>query len=326
MYLLSVILPVYNAAPWLDECLKSLLSSAKAEFERIQLLLIDDGSTDGSGELCDRFAASHPNAVVFHKENGGVASARNVGLDHADGRYIAWVDPDDLVEETWFPSLRDVIEREAPDVIVMDTVCFGTEKEETKVYGRSGGALPRDLFYEDVMRDIRICGGFPDKVMRAELFRKARFDVSLPILEDYALMPKVLSAVETVYYLPHCLYRYRQHESSLLHQVSAERAFLSVRVALQRWQQAEPRFQKAAVTAVALQAFRFCRRAATDPDFGSSKEQVRFCTRYLRKHLWILWRDPALTSAEKGKFFLLAFGLYGGLRRLFTGAQRKTGQ
>ena len=90
----SFIVPVYQCQAYLPDCINSILQQKTPDWE---LLLIDDGSSDKSGMLCDEFAASDPRIHVFHKENGGAASARNVGLDHAVGQYVLFIDGDDTI-------------------------------------------------------------------------------------------------------------------------------------------------------------------------------------------------------------------------------------
>ena len=96
----SVIVPVYNAGQSLPRCIDSILNQSFTNFE---LLLVDDGSTDGSGAICDAYAARDSRIRVFHKENGGVASARNAGLDKAVGDWVTFVDSDDYVLDDYFP-------------------------------------------------------------------------------------------------------------------------------------------------------------------------------------------------------------------------------
>lgn len=92
--LISMVIPVYNVAPYLNECLESILSQASS---RIEIILVDDGSSDGSGELCDTFTSDATSIRVIHKRNGGLASARNAGLNLSRGKYISFVDSDDRV-------------------------------------------------------------------------------------------------------------------------------------------------------------------------------------------------------------------------------------
>ena len=314
MYRLSVIIPVYNVGEWLAACLESIRVSAGQRFDELQILLINDGSTDDSGALCDGFAGAYENVTVIHKENGGVASARNRGLDAATGQYIAWVDPDDLVAEDWCPKIFEAMDCGAPDVIVMDSVRFGNGGEIPECYGRTPGFVDGDLFREDVIRDLRMLSGMPNKVMKAKLFAGCRFEASLRILEDYALIPKLLERMETVFYIPAYLYRYRQHEGSLLHKGGGELAFRSVQIALEREAAVSPALRPAAVSAAVMQMFRFCWNQYNIPGFGGTKEQLRFCRRYLRRNIIIILRDREWKSAMKLKLLLMGFGIYGLLR------------
>ena len=92
---ISVVIPIFNADKYLHRCINSVLSQSYTDFE---LLLIDDGSTDKSGKICDEYAREDDRVRVFHKENGGVSSARNLGLDNAKGEWVSFVDADDRVE------------------------------------------------------------------------------------------------------------------------------------------------------------------------------------------------------------------------------------
>lgn len=94
MVKVSIIVPVYNVEKYLDECINSLINQTMQE---IQILLIDDGSSDRSGKMIDEYAATDSRILAFHKENGGQSSARNFGLHHATGEYILYVDSDDYI-------------------------------------------------------------------------------------------------------------------------------------------------------------------------------------------------------------------------------------
>lgn len=112
--LISVIVPVYNTKQYLPRCLDSILSQSFTNFE---ILLVDDGSTDGSGAICDKYAAKDNRVRVFHKENGGVSSARNLGLDESKGEWIYFVDSDDEVLPEGLQILADGISNEV-DIVM----------------------------------------------------------------------------------------------------------------------------------------------------------------------------------------------------------------
>ncbi len=115
---ISIIVPVYNSGPYLAPCIDSILSQNFTDFE---LLLIDDGSTDGSGFICDAYAKKDSRVRVFHKENGGVSSARNVGLENAQGEWVYFSDSDDVVRENAFEKMIGLTQNN------VDYVMFGYE-------------------------------------------------------------------------------------------------------------------------------------------------------------------------------------------------------
>lgn len=117
---ISVIVPVYNTEKWLHRCVDSILAQTYTDFE---LLLIDDGSTDGSGEICDEYAEQDSRIRVFHKPNGGVSSARNLGLDNALGEWITFADSDDYVYPIWLDNF-------SPEADNYDLKCQGLKSNK----------------------------------------------------------------------------------------------------------------------------------------------------------------------------------------------------
>lgn len=111
--LISIIVPVYQVKPYIGECVESLLAQTYANLE---ILLVDDGSTDGSGEICDEYARRDGRVRVIHQENRGVSAARNTGLDQAKGKYVAFVDSDDAVLPDYIELLYDLLCRYQADI------------------------------------------------------------------------------------------------------------------------------------------------------------------------------------------------------------------
>lgn len=269
------------------------------------MILIDDGSTDGSGEICDEYAGRYAQIEVIHQANQGVAAARNAGLAAARGEYLLWVDPDDWVSADWFARISDVIDRYAPDVVVFDTLRVEGEKHREERYGRGEGFIDKDVFCCDVARDIRMLSGMPNKVMRASLFNGDRFDCMLQALEDYSLIFSLLERAESIYAIDSMLYFYRLHDSSLVHHGDPEKSFQSVKIAERRRDALAPRYQEAAVVGVAIQAFAYCREAARDARYCVQSEEYRYCRKCVCDHLGTLWRDREITLRWKLKFALL---------------------
>ena len=111
----SVIIPVYNVENYIHRCLNSVISQT---YDNLEIILVDDGSTDDSGRICDEYKEKDGRGVVIHKENGGQATARNFALDIATGDYIAFVDSDDYIEEDMFYSMMNEFIYNDVDIVV----------------------------------------------------------------------------------------------------------------------------------------------------------------------------------------------------------------
>lgn len=122
---ISVIVPIYNVEEYLEECLDSLLNQTK---ENIEIIMVDDGSTDRSGEIADAYAEKYPHFHCYHKANGGLGHARNYGVPHAKGKYIAFVDSDDVVSLDMYDKMFAYAERNGSDLTICNVVRFNTKK------------------------------------------------------------------------------------------------------------------------------------------------------------------------------------------------------
>ena len=113
--IISIIVPVYNVESYLERCINSILNQT---FKNFELILVDDGSTDKSGEICDSFAGYDKRIRVIHKKNGGLSSARNVGLDVSIGKYIGFVDSDDWIDEFMYEKLYRNMIKTKSDIVI----------------------------------------------------------------------------------------------------------------------------------------------------------------------------------------------------------------
>ncbi len=313
--ILSVITPVYNTAQYLPQCLDSVIASVSHGNADIEMILVDDGSTDGCSGICDSYALKYPFIRCIHQENAGVSAARNAGLELAGGDYIAWIDSDDTVAEDWFPQIYDVIAREAPDVIVFDSLRMEATCHTPERYGRPGGVVAKQTMLDDIARDIRMLSGLPNKVIKASCYRDVRFGNEV-ILEDYSRIFSILETAETFFYIPRFLYFYWQREDSLVHSSTPERSFFCVNAAIRRKQMLYPNYQTAATAGVAVQMVLFCRARAYDRRYLSYQKEYRFCLGYLRHHIGELMRDSETPNKWKLKFMLLSLGIYPYLLKL----------
>jgi len=127
--LISVIVPVYNVEKYLERCVKSILLQT---YDRLEIILVNDGSKDGSGKLCDELAKGDPRIVVLHKENGGASSARNAGLDLAHGEYIGFVDSDDWIAPDMYEYCLRAIDAHDAQVVQTECALVRSEAEAVK--------------------------------------------------------------------------------------------------------------------------------------------------------------------------------------------------
>ena len=218
---------MYNALPYLHECVESLLAQTFGDFE---LLLVDDGSTDGSAAVCDEYAARDSRVRVIHQSNGGVVSARRNGLRAAAADYVCFVDADDYMATDWLAALREGVRlgRE-PDVLVFGYVNdYGDETNEMPptlapgLYGPDALARdvwPRMLYDPDKPFFSKLLQGFScTKSFRRELISAHYIeDDRIHILEDSCTVFECLRCARSMVVVPGCYYYYRIREGSAIH-------------------------------------------------------------------------------------------------------------
>ena len=212
----SVIVTVYNAKDYLKRCLDSL---AAQTLEDIEILLVNDGSIDESGRICDEFAAQHANARVLHKENGGVSSARNAGLDAATGEFIGYVDSDDFVEPECFARAWGAAQRTGADIVCFGFASVWGDEAVMKVVGGEEALFDGNDKAFGALFDKRFKYLCCDKIYRRSLYEGLRYPLG-HIYEDSYLMPSLVARAQKLLILPDVLYYYRIRDLSISHVVS----------------------------------------------------------------------------------------------------------
>ena len=216
-FLFSVVMAVYRSAAYLQEAVDSLLRQTVG-FHRIQLILVDDGSPDESGALCDGIARAHPEQVtVIHKENGGVASARNAGLARVAGTYVSFLDPDDRLDPDALEKAAAFFARhgEETDVCCIPVRYFGLREGEHLLNGKfRAGTRVIDLRRPEEAGCILL--SCASAFYRAEALRGLAFDEALRVAEDARLNLQVLLRRQTLGVVADTVYHYRKHGASAL--------------------------------------------------------------------------------------------------------------
>ena len=209
---ISVIVPVYNVEQYLDKCINSILNQT---YKNIEVILVDDGSPDNCGKVCDEYSKMDSRIKVIHKENGGLSDARNVGIDNANGKYICFVDSDDYIENRYIELLYRAIKENNVDIaqcginkISNDEIFIeniGYKKNEVK----SSKKMLEDL-YTTNWENIVVW----NKMYLKELFDNIRFPKG-KIHEDEYTTYKILYKTKEIVILNKCLYNYRQNSQSI---------------------------------------------------------------------------------------------------------------
>lgn len=213
--LISVVVPVYHVRAYVERCLTSLLGQTYPAFE---VIVVDDGSTDGSGAICDRYAKEDARIVVHHQENQGVSSARNAGVAAARGEFLAFVDPDDWVEAEYLAELAAPLQQD--DTLDMVVGCFYLREDGQGVTisagkkGAEGYLAAKDRLrqmMDGVYWDESLCG----KLYKRALWADFSFPDTLQVGEDLYANWHLLQRAGNVYYTPSQRYHYALREGSL---------------------------------------------------------------------------------------------------------------
>ncbi|SET11484.1 glycosyltransferase family 2 protein [Prevotella sp. kh1p2] len=199
----SVIVPIYNAESSLALCLESLVGQTFTDFE---VLMIDDGSPDNCGKIIDECASKYPHFKAFHKKNGGVSSARQFGIDHAQGEYTIHVDPDDWVEPTMLEELYKKAKDTDADMVICDF--FENSYKGQKINKQKPSSLDHLVVLKELFSTIH--GSTCNKLIRLSCYQKhdIHFPNELSFCEDQYVVAALLKSNLKVSYLNKAFYHY----------------------------------------------------------------------------------------------------------------------
>lgn len=208
--LISVIVPAYNIEKYIQKCAESIL---KQTYKNIELIIVNDGSTDNTGAVCDEIAKNDSRVVVVHKPNGGVSSARNTALDVAKGDYISIIDGDDWVEPTLFEDAINAMQENNADAFMFEYyIDYEDHKDAHSVDSSLYGVIDREKAIE---YSIDVQNRFAwSKIYSAKLTEGIRFDTDIILGEDTLYICSVLANADKVVYSSNNYYHYIVREGS----------------------------------------------------------------------------------------------------------------
>lgn len=213
--MISVVVPIYKVKEeLLKECIESIMNQSYSDLE---IILIDDGSPDNSGKICDDYSKKDKRIKVIHKENGGVSSARNIGIENANGDWITFVDSDDYIEKDFCKKmLNKAIENKCQCVISAYNKVYGQKIETIK---KENDLLINGNEFLKMIFNVQSGFGFcHTKIWKTELIKnnKVKFNETISVGEDALFCMQMSKYIEKLYFLNEPLYNYRFNEESVV--------------------------------------------------------------------------------------------------------------
>ena len=208
---ISIIIPVYNVQNYLAECIESVL---RQTYKNLEIILVDDGSPDGSGSICDRYAAQDRRIHVIHKENAGASSARNAGIDCATGDYISFVDSDDWLSEDAYEVLYRGLKKYGADCSVAQCV-KAFDRNGTITLKKDPASPVRCVASEDAVKGVLLNGSAVwNRLFKRQVFNGIRFPVGR-INEDEVVAVHIYAVCRKIVFLDQYTYYYRRRPNSV---------------------------------------------------------------------------------------------------------------
>ncbi|MBZ4027796.1 glycosyltransferase [Lactobacillus johnsonii] len=214
----SIVVPIYNVEKYIDECIISLIHQT---YKNIEIILVDDGSPDKSGAICDKWAAKDERIKVIHKENGGLSDARNAGIEIASGDFLAFVDGDDWVSVDFVEKMIESLIKYDSDMVVCKFARIFPEGN-VNLNSRTPSkveVLNKKEFLIKLTEDNEITNHVWRKVYKKDLFDNISFPVGKNF-EDIYLMPKIVEKCRKIVNLPDVCYYYRQNDEGIVKNIN----------------------------------------------------------------------------------------------------------
>ena len=312
----SIIVPVYQVETYLRQCIDSILAQTFTDFE---LILVDDGSKDKSGEICEEYAGKDGRVRVIHKENGGLSDARNAGLEQAAGEYFMFVDSDDYIAPTMIERLYNSIQSESADIAACN-FCYVFDKKEKKDFSTAMEAevlQGSEIFY--YRKNDRSYGFWTvawNKLYKSETFRNVRFRFG-KYHEDEFWANDIYQLEIRVATIPECLYYYRQRDNSIMGKESIARNLDILEALRERiyiyLEKQEYTDQAYKVLIYSLEYLDKCRRLITNGNekklFIQAEKQTKDIIQQLKKRKLSKIKSVSLVFMEINPCFVFSVGI-----------------
>ena len=318
--LISVIVPVYNVEKYLARCVDSILAQT---YSHLEIILVDDGSQDDSGKICDEYAAKDARIQVIHKENGGLSSARNAGIDAAKGEYLAFVDSDDWIEPDAYDRMMELIEKYSVKLVCAGRYDAGGETGEKQL-----GLCPPK---EEVVTTEELVGrvftwdncdsSACDKLYHRSLFENHRFPLG-KVSEDVSVMYRVLLQTDKAAMCDRPVYNYYHRPGSISNATISEKTFHYSQHTARIYEDIRENYPNIEPQACFLRVRSLYHLLVTleQADRATRRKyagEITKARKSLRRHAGFILKSPYFGRQERLTDLLLILGIYRQLRPLF---------
>lgn len=307
MDLVSIIVPVYNAGAYLSKCLKSLVNQT---YQNIEIIVVDDGSTDNSLEIAKKFEILDRRVKVFHKQNGGQASARNYGISKCTGEYIGFVDADDYVDLNMYEVLVNLCADNNADISVCGWYIVKEGNIKKCDFTSEKLVLTSEMAIDKLLDHVSFDNFATNKLFKRKLFDNILFPIN-ELLEDLLTIYRLFEEAKLIVIFSQPLYYYVQHEKSITHQlqyhlnIDAFKAFEDRRIdLLKKYPNLTSKINSNYVTACKLYFMISLKSDNRNKKF--EKERIS----EMRKYIKDTWKDNSISFRVKTTTTLISYFPY----------------
>lgn len=314
MAAIGIIVPVYNVKDYLRKCIESILEQTFQDFE---IILVDDGSTDGSGKICDEYAENHTNIKVIHKKNEGVWSARNRGIDENRCAVIAHIDPDDWIDKYYLEILYQSMIHEQADLVISGgiNVIEGQPIRRRNPQRKNYLAEAEVISKAEAYRRIFVCEHNVSVVCWGKLYRREVFEgIRYPLVRksgDSGAIHKIIEKSSRIVYTPYTGYYYLRRKGSLIHSGMSRESWTALENARNLWDFTKkyyPGIENAAKVFYYNNCIQMINLMVLDAAKGHEKECRMLRKEVLREGIFFIFNKYTRLE-EKGAVICLLFGI-----------------
>ena len=300
---ISVIVPVYNVEQYLERCVDSIINQT---YTNLEIILVNDGSTDNSGKLCDELAKKDERIRVIHKENGGLSDARNRGIDEAESDLVGFIDSDDYIDSDMYEVLLKNLNNTDADLSMCALYDVYNNTPEAQVANKETWELSSEQAIKMVMEAKILSVTAVNKLYRKSLFSDLKFEVG-KIAEDSCIMVKLLDKCKKIVATNEKKYYYVHRENSITTQKFSTK-FLNVieayeqnsNIILEKY----PKLKGVAQTRMNWAYFYVLDRLLLDDNYNDKELENKLIS-YLKNHRKDILNDPLFTKGRKIGFIAL---------------------